>query len=89
LKAGNISSAICRFCKEKAIPYNNLITMSVSGWPDTMIVKNGITYYFEIKYGKDRLSALQEYRIKQLNKDRKIAFIVKSFPEFKKIYYTL
>jgi len=89
MNASQIQSKICEYCRVNAIPYNNLVKMSVSGWPDVMIVVYGITYFFEIKYGKDKLSELQKYRIAQLNNHSKIAFVITSFPEFKKILSVL
>jgi len=89
MNASKIQSNICAFCKKRHIPYNNLIKMSQSGWPDVMIVYNGTTYFFEVKYGRDKLSPIQEYRIKELNKDKKIAFVVKSYKEFLELFEQL
>jgi len=86
MNASKIQSQISKFCAERNVLYNNLVTMSKAGWPDVMIVSNGITYYFEIKYGKDTLKPLQKYIIDKLNKHSKIAFIAKTFQEFKQIY---
>ena len=89
MNASYIQGRICKFCKKNKIPYNNLIKMSESGWPDVMIVVNSLTYYFEVKFGRDKLSELQKYRIQQLNRDRKIAFVVKSYEDFAEIYKKL
>lgn len=85
MNASKIQSKICEYCRRNAIPYNNLIKMSVSGWPDLMIVWRSTTYFFEVKYGNDRLSKLQEYRINELNKVGTIAFVIKSFKDFENI----
>ena len=89
MNASKIQSKICEHCRLNQIPYNNLVKMSVSGWPDIMIVVYGITYFFEVKYGYDKLSEIQKYRIAQLNNHKEIAFTIKSYPEFLNILSTL
>ena len=89
MNASKIQTQISKFCAINHVEYNNLMGMSKNGWPDVMIVLNGVTYYFEVKYGKDTLKPLQIYVIGKLNRIKKIAFIIKSFDEFKEVYYKL
>tara|TARA_R110000772_G_scaffold36098_6_gene86682 strand:+ start:6821 stop:7054 length:234 start_codon:yes stop_codon:yes gene_type:complete len=44
----------------------NLIKTNKNGIPDYMMLKNGKTIFVESKESWDRLSKIQEYRIKQL-----------------------
>ena len=87
--AKDVQGKISKFCLKRKIPYNKTIAMSKAGWPDCMVVIAGITYYFEVKVGKDALSALQIHVIKHLNTHRKIAFVIANFNEFKTIYKEL
>lgn len=50
--------------------------------PDCLVIINGVTYFFEVKIGGDRLSKLQKVTIDEINKDRELAFVVKSYDEF-------
>ena len=84
--AKDIQKKISAFCLKENIYYNKSIRMSKSGFPDIIIVLNSITYYFEVKAGKDKLSELQVQTINKLNRDKKIAFVIGSFNEFKTIY---
>jgi hypothetical protein len=84
--ASGIQSKIAKYCKEKNIYQNKIMQMSRSGMPDILVVYNGVTYYFEIKAKGDRLSDIQKAVISILNKDKEIAYVVKSFDEFKKIW---
>ena len=59
--------------------------MSKSGFPDVIVVKDSISFYFEIKTEKDKLSKLQEITINKLNKCKKIAYVISSLEEFKQI----
>ncbi len=82
MNASQLQAKISRWALDHGYEYNKLISMSKGGWPDCLIVINGITYYFEIKIGKDRLSPLQKMRIKTLNKDREIAYLIKNWQDF-------
>ena len=44
----------------------NLIKTNKNGIQDYMMLKDGVTVFVESKEPEDRLSKLQEYRIKQL-----------------------
>ena len=89
MSAGDVQSKLSAFCAEQGVYYNKIITSSKRGIPDVMIVVNGVTYWFEVKYGKDRLSAKQEEVIDKLNEHKEIAFVVKDFVDFITIYKEL
>ena len=68
---------------------NKSIRMSRAGFPDILVVKSGITYYFEVKTPGGVVSPLQQNTIDKLNSVRVIAFVVWSFEEFKEIWERL
>lgn len=68
---------------------NKSIRMSRSGFPDLVAFKGSDVYYFEVKAQGGMVDLLQQNTIDKLNKDRKIAFVVWSFDEFKEIWESL
>ena len=52
----------------------NTIKLSVSGYPDLFLFKDGKAIFIECKEGKDTLKPLQEYRIDELIKQGFEAF---------------
>lgn len=52
----------------------NTIKLSVSGYPDLFLFKDGKTIFIECKEGNDTLKPLQEYRIDELIKQGFEAF---------------
>ncbi len=87
--ATEIQSKISAYCLKKGIPYNKTINMSKSFYPDCLIVINSITYWFEVKAGKDRLSKGQTKIIEDLNIEKEVAFVIESFKQFLDIIKTL
>ena len=62
---------------------NKTISMSRAGFPDVIAVSPmSETYYWEVKAGKDRLSALQIHTIDMLNRGRTVAFVCRTKEEF-------
>ena len=82
MSASKIQAKIAKFCRMNGYYYNKIITASRSGVPDCFVIIDGVTYFFEIKYGRDKLSKLQEVTIDKLNVDKSIAYVVKSYEEF-------
>lgn len=84
-----IQAAITRWLRVHRITHNKLLNLTYAGWPDLVAVKNGITYYFEVKKPGGKTTRLQNVVIEALNRDRQIAFVVKSLEEFIKIWEEL
>jgi len=42
------------------------IRLNINGYPDLFLLKQGLTYFREVKEGNDKLSELQKLRIDQL-----------------------
>ena len=87
--AQKIQGRIKEFCDRHGHPYNKTVAMSVKGWPDVMVVIDGITYYFEVKAPGDKLSPVQKNVHRKLNSKLKICFVVESYDKFLDIYETL
>lgn len=85
MTAPQIQSAIAAWCEKRKIYQNKTISCSRNGIPDVFVVVRGITYWFEVKFGKDKLSPIQKLTIDKLNEHQRIAFEIKSFDEFLKI----
>ena len=81
-----IQSKIVKYLTAGGYYNNKAIKMSRDGFPDLLTVKNGITYFFEVKQPGGVVSPLQEITIAKLNQDKQIAFVVYSFEEFKNIF---
>jgi hypothetical protein len=60
--------------------------MSRDGFPDLLTVKNGTTYFIEVKQPGGVVSPIQQITISKLNQHKQIAFVVYSFDEFKNIF---
>lgn len=84
-----IQSKITGYLTENGFYNNKILAASRSGFPDLLTIKNGITYYFEVKNETGKLSALQSVVIDRINKDKQIAFVVRSLDEFIKIWEEL
>lgn len=84
-----IQNKIVKYLTENGYYNNKAIRMSRDGFPDLLAVKNGITYFFEVKAPGGDLSALQEITIKKLNEHKNIAFVVWSYDKFVKIWERL
>lgn len=84
-----IQSKIVEYLTKGGFYNNKAIRMSRDGFPDLLAVKNGITYFFEVKAPGGVVHPLQQNTIDKLNSVRKIAFIVWSFEEFKEIWLKL
>lgn len=82
MKAVDVQKKISQWAMKNGYQYNKLISMSKSGWPDCMVVIDGTTYFFEVKVGDDKQSPLQKHKIEMLNKDSKIAYVIKNYKEF-------
>lgn len=80
--AGKIQGKISEYCDRNDFPYNKLAVGSRSGWGDCLVVVCGVTYYFEVKYGKDKESPLQEMVRGRLNRHYRIAFVIRNIEEF-------
>lgn len=52
--------------KKKGFMVIKTIRLNINGMPDLFLLKNGVTFFREIKEGKDKLSELQKLRIDQL-----------------------
>jgi len=91
MNASQIQSKINLFCKEQGVYYNKIISASFNGLPDVMVVIDGTTYWFEVKAKdtKDRIRPEQAATISRLNQNKDIAFVVRTFEEFRDIYSTL
>ena len=62
---------------------NKLKSMGLrSGMPDLAIVKNGVTYYFEVKTQKGKLSNNQLKTFDELSKENINVTVVRSLQEF-------
>jgi len=85
MKASDVQGKISKYCSKNRIYYNKTIGMSKSGFPDVIVVRDSESYFFEVKVGDDKLTALQIHTINQLNKEKEIAFVVTCFKEFKEI----
>jgi len=85
MKASDVQGRISKYCSKNKIYYNKTIGMSKAGFPDVIVVRDSKSFYFEVKVGADKLSPLQIYTIKQLNKKKEIAFVITSFEDFEKI----
>jgi len=83
--ATNIQTKISKYCRENYLVYNKTIGMSKSGFPDIIVVKNSVTYFFEVKTKNDKLSKLQEVTIEKMNLGCEVAFVVGSLEDFKQI----
>lgn len=83
--AGGIQSDIASHCDRKGWPYNKLISCSRSGWPDCIVVIKGVTYYLEVKFGKDTVKSLQQLTRERLNEHYEISFVIRSFKDFLEI----
>lgn len=86
MREAQIQSKITEYLRKNNIEYNKLMSMSKAGWPDLITVKNGVCYFFEVKQPGGKTSMLQESVINRLNKDRQIAFVVKSVEKFIEIW---
>ena len=58
-----------------------IIQTNRNGWPDLQIHKNGFTYFIEVKSENGKVSELQKYRHKQLEKQGFRVFIVSSLKQ--------
>ena len=85
MKARDVQAKIAKYCAQNRIYYNKTISMSKSGFPDIIVVRDSVSFYFEVKVGDDKLTALQMHTIDQLNKKKEVAFIVTCFEDFRKI----
>jgi len=85
MNSQQIQGKIKEFCTKNNLFYSRL-EKAGRGRPDVMIVVRGITYYFEVKSGKDVLRPAQKIVRNILNKDMEICFTVWSFEEFYEIY---
>lgn len=84
-----IQSKIVKYLKTGNYENNKTIKMSKSGWPDLLAVKSGIVYLFEVKPPEENLEPLQRATIDKLNKDKEIAFVVRSLEQFIEIWESL
>lgn len=62
-----------------------LINTSKPGMPDLMAIKDGKTFFLEVKTDKGRVSKLQEHHIEGLNAMGVPAYVVRSVSEVKDI----
>jgi len=85
----NSQSKIIKYLTANGFYNNKSIRMSRAGLPDILTVKNGITYFFEVKQPSGIISPLQEITISKLNQHKQIAFVVYSFDQFKKTWESL
>lgn len=88
MKEDKLQKDIMKYLQNQTdIDYYNRITQArFSGFPDLLVVKNGITYYFELKKEiGGRISEIQKLNIKLLNKNKKIAYIITNIDQIKKI----
>jgi len=46
----------------------NVVKLSVAGYPDLILLKDGEATFVEVKEGRDTLKPLQKYRIDELKK---------------------
>ena len=89
MKESAIQSKIIKYLTTNGFYSNKSIRMSRAGLPDILTVKNGITYFFEVKQPGGVVSPLQEITISKLNQHKQITFVVYSLKEFKKIWESL
>lgn len=62
----HIQSKIIKRYQKSGYLVIKLITTTLNGIPDLLLLKDGIAYFIEVKTETGRLSELQKYRIKQL-----------------------
>lgn len=56
-----------------------------SGLPDILFIRDGVTYFFEVKTPKGVVSEIQKYTMKKLNEAGAIALVVRSLDDVKEV----
>lgn len=78
-----IQSEIINYFKKKGYIVVKLILTNTNGIPDLMVLKNGITFFIEVKNEKGKLSELQKLRIEELEKNNFKCYIIRNLNELK------
>lgn len=79
-----IQSEIEAYLQKNGFFVTKLIATTTNGIPDLLAVKNGLALFVEVKTDRGRLSALQKYRIEELN-EYAVAVVCRSVADVSKV----
>ena len=79
-----IQSEIEAYLRKSGYFVTKLLATTTNGIPDLLAVKNGMALFVEVKTDRGRLSALQKYRIEELN-EYAVAVVARSVDDVSKV----
>jgi len=85
MSEAQIQKKIIEYLNRKGAYTLKTITTNRKGCPDVICCLNGLFVALEVKAQKGRVSQLQEYHIKEINKSGGVAAIVRSLEEVKQL----
>lgn len=80
-----IQASCLKYAKSKGWYVLKIIKCNISGFPDSVLFKNGVTLFVEYKTHKGVVSELQKYQQKLLEEQGFKYYLVRSLKEFKEI----
>ena len=67
-KESTMQSRIMQMLSNQGWLVVKVIQTNMNGWPDLMCLKDGKTFFIEVKTSRGKLSPLQQYRHEELKK---------------------
>lgn len=79
--SSELQGKIAIFCAKNRIEYDKIVGVR-AGIMDCIVIIDSDVMFVEVKHPQDKESPLQVLRRTTFNKEREIAFVVRSFDEF-------